>query len=172
MVLVDSAGQLDLRRLSKALQEVDPALKKQLAKANQEAAKIVVSATKSKLNSGGDPRFDGTHSIAAAKRSVIAKRDAWGVAVEIGAKSGSSRELANAVFWGMSRRSGWFAGSQYDGYTGFHQGFAEWVGSGWGDLASGKGPYFVSPAIAENKDKILAKFAEGVEDAMRAGGFK
>jgi hypothetical protein len=173
IIAVDQNGVLDLRRLADALKQVDPQMKKELGKANREAGKIVADATKAKLSSGADSRFNGSDAtLAAAKATVRAQNDAWRVSVTVGAKPGSSKAMANLAFWGAKNRMGWFSRPQFDGYTSFEQGFANWVGGDWGDLTSGDGPYFLSPAVAENQKKIVDKFEDGIDRVMREAGFR
>ena len=75
---------------------------------------------------------------------------------------------ALGVFWGMKRRSGWFAASRYDGSSGRQ--FKPWVGNQWDPGEQGGKPYFIGDAINESIDEVLDIYEEEI-DALVAEAF-
>lgn len=57
------------------------------------------------------------------------------------------------VFWGMRRRSGWYAAARYRESTARQ--FEPWVGNQWDPGETGGVPYFIGPVINAEVDNVV-----------------
>ena len=80
---------------------------------------------------------------------------------------------AKAAFWGMSRRTGWYAAERYRDSQARQA--PPWVGNSWTAGVAGQGPHAINDAIAAHVDEVEALYAAGYESALKAafpGGFE
>ena len=80
---------------------------------------------------------------------------------------------AKAAFWGMSRRTGWYAAERYRDSQARQA--PPWVGNSWTAGVAGQGPHVINDAIAAHVDEVEALYAAGYESALKAafpGGFE
>lgn len=68
---------------------------------------------------------------------------------------------ALGVFWGMRRRSGWYAAHRYRGSSGRQ--FEPWVGNQWDPGETGGQPYFIGPAINDSVDEVIDMYGDAIE---------
>lgn len=68
--------------------------------------------------------------------------------------------IAGAAFWGMKRRTGWYAAPRYSGSPRQHP---LWVGAGWEPGVRGQGPYALNDALADEADTLLERYADMIE---------
>jgi len=80
---------------------------------------------------------------------------------------------AKAAFWGMSRRTGWYAAERFRESRGRQA--PRWVGNSWTAGVAGQGPHVINDALAAHVDEVEALYAAGYESALKAafpGGFE
>lgn len=80
---------------------------------------------------------------------------------------------AKAAFWGMSRRTGWYAAERYR--DSLARQAPRWVGNSWTAGVAGQGPHVINDALAAHVDEVEDLYMAGYEAALRAafpGGFE
>lgn len=67
--------------------------------------------------------------------------------------------MANAVFWGAKKRTGWYARYRFKDASGRQ--FPGWVGASWTPATPGEGPYVVNETLAARWDDIQDLYLDG-----------
>lgn len=73
--------------------------------------------------------------------------------------------FALGVFWGMKRRTGWYANPRYEGSNARQ--FQPWVGNQWDPGDAGGKPYFIGEAINQSIDEVQDIYLEGIDDLAK-----
>lgn len=81
-------------------------------------------------------------------------------------------QASGVAFYGSQKRSGWFAQSKYNQYTGKDQGFPPWVGNTWKAATAGQGPHLINDAMAAHVDAYGERFRTAVLTAARDVGIE
>lgn len=139
----------------KALREFGTQWPKQLQKINKQTAELAANYAALKAYSMGG-------IWAAAAKAIVGRatqKDA-----RVGVTINSRNPFAGAAFWGMKRRTGWFAAGKFSSSP--KPQHPVWVGNTWEAARKGQGPYAINDALADHLDDILAIYSAEVEELM------
>lgn len=153
-------GLKDFRR---ELLQVDKGLTKEMKKAHQKIANHTQGAARKNATAASGPFADRYADARMAIKSFSSVRDA-----AIGVSRSGRIPHAQATFWGMSGRTGWYAAEKYAASTG--QQHPEWVGNRWDAGVPGQGPHVLNYTVAEERPQIIEQYGEAM-DALFAKAF-
>lgn len=147
--MADAVRVEGLKELRKALKQAeDPkAWGKELGRANRVVAREVAGWAQAEASSLGGPYAHFASAISGKATQAAAR-------VEI-------RPVANAVFWGAKKRTGWNAG--HDGAPQH----PKWVGVSW-EVGGPGGPYALNPAISQHSEVIVDRMAGVIDGVFRS----
>jgi len=150
-----------LDELMAGLRGASQGLGREQRKANKVVAERVVGWVQSAARSGTRQQAGAAGAIKARSTQSTARL----------AVSGGPG-YANAAFWGMKQRTGWYAAGRYRQSSGRQA--PKWVGNSWVAGVAGEGPYVINPTLAAHVDDIEAMYATAYEAALKGafpGGF-
>lgn len=127
-----------LDQFRRELKSISPALVKEMAKLNQEAAQIIVDKVEPKT---------------AQQRKVIA-----------GVKA--ARQARGAVVRTQNTTRHPFAIGAFFGARRYHQ-FPEWIGNQWDPGDSVDGRYGVAFAVHDGLEEVMDRYGDGLEELAR-----
>lgn len=100
---------------------------------------------------------------AAAAKAIVARANQYDARVGVNASS-KTTPFGGAAFWGMKRRTGWYAYSRFkDSPKPQHP---PWVGNTWKAASRTEGPYAINAALADHLDEILDIYSQEIESLM------
>lgn len=151
MAAVEIKGLRDFRR---ELRQLDSKLPNQVSKIHRQVSNLVANRAQAGARGGG-------RQSAAAAGAIKARAKQTAAYIETVPKP----PFALGVFWGMKRRTGWFANPRYEG-SGARQ-FQPWVGNQWDPGDMGGKPYFIGEAINDSLDEVEDIYLEGIDDLAK-----
>ncbi len=147
----------DVKGLREALKAAGPAWERDIVKAHREVGKLGANLARAAARSGSKQEQAAAPAIGQSASKSGAK-------VTVGSPSGAP--FGRAVFWGASRRTGWYSNSRYEGSK--RRQFPAWVGVSWSAGVHGEGPHVINDALADHIDEIRGVYGEQLEKVAAA----
>lgn len=154
MLLVQSK---DMDGLRAALKAAGPAWERDLVKAHREVGQAAANYARAAARTGSKAE----KAAAAAIGQSASKK---GAKLTVG--SPASAPFGRAVFWGASRRTGWYSKPRYEASA--KRQFPKWVGVGWKAGEHGQGPHVINEALADHLDDIRDVYGKQVAEVVKA----
>lgn len=133
-----------LDEFRRELKRIDKTFGKELRQVHLKVAKLVTARAQSA-------------APARVSKSVRPKATQKAAAIRVTANP----PYALGVFWGMRRRSGWYAARRYRGSSGRQ--FEPWVGNQWDPGEQGGKPYYIGDAINRSVNDVIELFGDEIE---------
>ena len=121
---------------------------------HREVANMAAEASRSEASGMGGLQAKAANTIRGAGNVTAAR-------VRISATART--RYASVAFWGITRRTGWYAQPRYAGGAWQHP---MWVGANWRVGEKGEGPYAINAASGDNLDALQDLFSERLQELI------
>jgi len=160
VVSIDDNSIRGIREFRRALKGVGPEWARELRVVHKRIADMVVPHAQARAQAMGGVQAEAAGAI----KGKANQREA-----RIGVGPTAAVPFANVAFWGAKKRTGWYARYRYkDSPAPQHP---AWVGNSWDVGEPGGGPYAINPAIADDREEVLAEYLRMIDELAERAGF-